>query len=129
MPAISLDDKIEKVNDSEHTQYEYLLEQYHLEHEKNERLFKQLFLKQENGAISLLEKAELADVLIDAKNSGKKIIQNAEAEARNIQEKVIKFLHELVENEDSLSSVTKSKIKERIDYLSHEFLIKNQQGD
>lgn len=127
MPAISKDEKIEKTDKFESVQYEHLLEQYRFEHEKYERLFQHLFLREESAAISLLEKAELADVLIESKAIGKKIIQKAEDEAKDIYLKVIDTLQELAENDEDLSKAGAEKIREKIKFLTNDFLMTNQQ--
>ena len=82
--------------------YDRLLEQYMYEHDKNEQLFNYLFQKEENAALELFVKADAADTLLEATALSRRIIQQAEDQARHIEtdlkeqlQGILKFEHNL----------------------------------
>lgn len=68
--------------------YEQLLKQYMYERERNEALFDYLFQKEENAGLELFVKTEAADTLLEATRLSRKIIQQAEYQARNIESNI-----------------------------------------
>jgi len=64
--------------------YERLLEQYMYEHNKNEQLFKYLFQEEDAAVLELFVKEDAADTLLEATTLSRRIIQQAEEQARHI---------------------------------------------
>ncbi|MBU5584791.1 hypothetical protein KQJ29_35265, partial [Enterococcus sp. S181_ASV_20] len=73
--------KTMEINDLQE-KYERLLEQYMFECDRNEQLFDYLFHQENDATLELFVKADAADTLLAAATISRKIIQQAEEQAK-----------------------------------------------
>lgn len=82
--------------------YERLLEQYMYEHDRNDQLFSYLFQEEENAALDLFVKVDVADTLLEATTLSRRIIQQAEDQAQHIGSDLKEQLRGVLRRENHL---------------------------
>ena len=93
--------KTMKINDLQE-KYERLLEQYMFECDRNEQLFDYLFHQENDATLELFVKADAADTLLAAATTSRKIIQQAEEQAKYIESSLMERLNSVLKQKNNI---------------------------
>lgn len=110
--------KTEEINDLQN-KYERLLEQYMYERDRNEKLFEYLFQKENDAALELFVETDAADTLLDAAKTSRKIIQQAEEQARYIESNLKERLNSVLKHKRNMPQEVINQVKEGIRCLEN----------
>lgn len=116
--CLGFSEKTEEINDLQN-KYERLLEQYMYERDRNEKLFEYLFQKENDAALELFVETDAADTLLDAAKTSRKIIQQAEEQARYIESNLKERLNSVLKHEPNMPQEVINQVKEGIRCLEN----------
>ena len=116
--CLDFSEKTEEINDLQN-KYERLLEQYMYERDRNEKLFEYLFQKENDAALELFVETDAADTLLDAAKTSRKIIQQAEEQARYIESNLKERLNSVLKHKRNMPQEVINQVKEGIRCLEN----------
>lgn len=116
--CLGFSEKTEEINDLQN-KYERLLEQYMYERDRNEKLFEYLFQKENDAALELFVETDAADTLLDAAKTSRKIIQQAEEQARYIESNLKERLNSVLKYKRNMPQEVINQVKEGIRCLEN----------
>ncbi|MEQ7031253.1 hypothetical protein ABQE16_13790 [Enterococcus avium] len=110
--------KTMEINDLQE-KYECLLEQYMFECDRNEQLFDYLFHQENDATLELFVKADAADTLLAAATISRKIIQQAEEQAKYIESSLMERLNSVLKQKNNIPQEIIDDVKESLRCLEN----------
>jgi vacuolar-type H+-ATPase subunit I/STV1 len=110
--------KTMEINDLQE-KYEHLLEQYMFECDRSEQLFDYLFHQENDATLELFVKADAADTLLAAATTSRKIIQQAEEQAKYIESSLMERLNSVLKQKNNIPQEIIDDVKESLRCLEN----------
>jgi hypothetical protein len=107
-----------EINDLQE-KYEHLLEQYMFECDRSEQLFDYLFHQENDATLELFVKADAADTLLAAATTSRKIIQQAEEQAKYIESSLMERLNSVLKQKNNIPQEIIDDVKESLRCLEN----------